>query len=214
MAFMPSARLSFSFDPLYARFNYRFGYFLVNKKSYANVHSFSFVPSLVQGRHGRIEFMLEAVTRRYLDGITPDADHYIIGLRQFFVFPKIGEAQLGYKYEIENNKEDKGDFIHHEVILGWASPFLFKTYLNVSYSFIFRDFEFTEVFSPYQQRKDQEQLVSAILSKRFGRHVELTFFYNHALNDSDIINYIPDFGDFDPFHWKKNVVSLSLSLLF
>ncbi len=214
MAFLPSARLSFSSDPLFARFYYRFGYFLVNNKSYANVHSFSLVPSLVEGRHGRIEFMLEAVTRRYFDGITPDADHYVIGLRQFFVIPKIGEAQVGYKYEIEDNKEDKGDFIHHEYILGWASPFIFKTYLSVSYSFIIRNFEFTEVISPDQQRKDREHLVSVFLSKRFGRHIELTFFYNYTLNDSDIANFIPDFGDFDPFHWKKNVVSLSLSLLF
>ena len=214
MALMSSARLSFSYYPFFARFYYRFGYFLVNNKPYANVHSLSFVPSLVEGRHGRIELMLEAMTRRYIDGITPDANHYVIGLRQFFVIPKIGEAQLGYKYEIEDNKENKGDFIHHECILGWASPFILKTYLSVNYSFIIRNFEFTEVINPYQPRKDQEHLVSVLWSRRFGRHFELTFFYNHALNDSDIVNFIPDFGDFDPFHWKKNVASLSLSLLF
>lgn len=214
IAILPSARLNFSFFPVYSRFFYRFGYFLVNNKSYANVHSLSFVSSLVEGRFGRIELMLEAVTRRYLDGITPDADHYMIGLRQFFIIPNMGEVQLGYKYEIENNKEDKGDFIHHEYILGWASPFILKTHLSVSYSYIIRDFEFTEVINPYQQRKDNEHLIFVLLSKRFGRHVELNLFYNHTLNDSNIANFIPNFGDFDPFHWKKNVVFLSLSLLF
>ena len=214
IAILPSVRLSFSFFPVYLRFFYRYGYFLVNNKSYANVHSLSFVSSLVEGRYGRTELMLEAVTRHYLDGITPDANHYMMGLRQIFVFPKIGEAHLGYKYEIENNLEDKGDFIGQEYFLGWASPFILKTYLSLYYSFIIREFEFTEVISPSQKRKDQEHLVSVILSKRFGRHVELTLFYNRSLNDSNIANFISDFGEFDPFQWKKNVVSLSLSLLF
>jgi tetratricopeptide (TPR) repeat protein len=213
-ALLPSARLSFSVYPFYSRLFYRFGYFQVHNKSYAQVHSLSSVSSLVEGQYGRIELMLEGVARRYLDGITPDADHYMIGLRQFITIPNIGEAQLGYKYEIENNKEDKGDFIHHEYILGWTSPFILQTHLSVSYSYIIRDFELTDVIHPYQQRKDHEHLVFVLWSKRFGRHVELTFFYNHTLNDSNITNFIPNFGDFDPFHWKKNVVSLSLSLLF
>ena len=214
IAIMPSARLSFSFFPLYFRFFYQYGYFLVNKSAYANVHLLSFASSLVEGRHGRMELMLEMLKRRYLDEFTPDADHYMIGLRQFFIFPKVGEVQVGYKYEIENNLEDKGDFTGHEFILGWGSPFILKTYLNINYSFKIRDFEWTEAISPSQQRKDQEHLVSAILSKRIGRHFELTLFYNRSLNDSNIANSILDISDFDPYHWKKNVVSLSLSLFF
>lgn len=213
-AFMPEARLSFSFSPLFFKCSYSYGRFIVDGKPYAQVHSISPFISLIEGPYTRSELMFQTDMRRYLDGITPDADHYMIAFWQSFMISKLGEARLGYKLEIEDNKEDKGDFISHEIILGASIPFVLKSYLNISYSYLMRNFKFTEVISLTQKRKDQAHLIYVFLNKRFGRYIELNLSYIYTLNDSNIGFPIPDFVDFDPYYWRKNIVSLSLSLFF
>jgi len=214
IALMPAARFNISYHPLFLRLSYAYGRFFVHNESYAQVHSLSPSISIAEGRYGRSELMFQADLRRYLDGITPDADHYALSLWQFFLIPKYGELRIGYKYEIEDNKQDKGDFISHEFIGGIAIPFIFKSHLNLYYSYLIREFEFTEVISPTQEREDKEHFIYAFLNKRFGRYFELNFMYIYTLNDSNIEYPILDFGGLDPYHWRKNVVSISFSVLF
>ena len=214
IAIMPAARLSFFHHPFFLRFSYTYGRFFVHNESYAQVHSVSPSVSIAEGRYGRSELMFQIDLRRYLDGITPDADHYALSLWQFFLIPKYGEIRIGYKYEIEDNKQDKGDFISHEFIGGIAVPFIFKSHLNLYYSYLIRNFDFTEVISPTQEREDKEHFIYAYLNKRFGRYFELNFMYIYTLNDSNIVYPILDFDGFDPYHWRRNVVSISFSVLF
>jgi len=213
-AFMPAARLSFYYFPVVLRFSYTFGRFLANNKPYANVHSISPVISLSLGQYAKSELMLQADIRRYLDGITPDADHYIIGYTQYFRIPKFGEPRLGYKYEIEDNKEDKGDFFSHECFIGIAAPFILKSYLNLSYSYLIRNFKFTEVISLTERRKDHQHFIYALLSRNFGRHFGLNLAYCYTICNSNIGIFIPDFDYFDPYHWRKNVVTFSFTVFY
>lgn len=211
-AVMPTARLHLSLPPFHIRLFYTFGYFVVDGNPYARVHSFSPALTLAEGRHARSELFFQADRRLYLDGITPDADHFMIGFRQSLRIAGRVEPSLGYKYESEDNREDKGDFISQELILGLSCPFIWNFHFHISYSYLLRKFDFTEVISLTQEREDIEHMVSAQLSRRFGLHVELIFSYHYALNDSNISSRLPDFSTFDPYHWKKNVISFSLSL--
>jgi tetratricopeptide (TPR) repeat protein len=213
-AFMPAARFNFFHFPFALRFSYTFGRFLVDNKLYAQVHSISPVVSLSLGQYGRSELMFQTDIRRYLDGMTPDADHFTIGYTQFFNISKVGEPRLGYKYEIEDNKEDKGDFFSHEFLFGIAIPFILKTYLNLGYSYYIRNFKFTEVISPTDRRKDNQHFIYVFLSRYFGRYFAVNFTYGYTLSNSNIGIIIPDFDYFDPYHWRKNIVSLSITMLY
>jgi len=213
-AIMPAARLNFSFFPVFFRFSYTFGRFIVDDKPYANVHSIFPVISLVEGRYARSELMFQTNIRRYLDGITPDANQYIIGYQQFLRVPKIGEAMVGYKYEIEDNKEDKGDFSSHEILFGIAAPFILKTYLSVRYSYLKRYFKFTEVISLTQTRLDNQHFFNILLTRRISKYFEVNLMFAHTTCDSNICNeLIPEYY-FNPYNWRKRVVSLSITAFF
>lgn len=214
IALVPSVRFSWFKSPVSFRLFYTFGHYITDYKPYADVYSISPVITLSEGRYARSELMFQTDIRRYLDGITPDADHYIINFTQFLKIPKIGEAKLGYKYEIEDNKKDEGDFFSHEILFGVARPFILKTYLNVNYSYLIRNFRFTELISPTQWREDHQHFIYAFLSRRFGKHFEANLSYSHTISNSNICFFIPDFGCFDPYHWRKNVVSLSITAYF
>lgn len=214
VAIMPSARFNFAFFPVLLRFSYAYGRFLVDKKPYAEVHSISPAVSLVEGKYARSELIFQTDIRRYLDGITPDADRYMVGFQQFLKVPIIGETTVGYKYEIENNKEDRGDFFSHEILFGISSPFILKTYLSLRYSYLERQFKFTKAISLTQTRHDNQNFLHILLTKRILKYFEANFMFTYTLSDSNIWSeFVPEYG-FDPYNWRKRVASFSFTALF
>jgi len=212
-AIMPAAKLSFFFSPVTLRYTYAFGKFLVKNDPYANVHSVSQVLSLNWGRGTRSEVLVHVDFRRYLDGLTPDANHYIAGYGQYFRIGRV-EPRLGYKYEIEDNLKNLGDFFSHEVSGGLTVPFILKTYLSLNYSYLFRRFKFTEAISLTTRRKDYQHFIYVVLSKPLGRFMAVNVDYGRTFSESNIGVEIPGPVIFDPYHWRKNIVSISITLFY
>ena len=212
-AFMPAARLSFFVSPVVLRSSYSFGRFVVHNDPYAHVHSVSQVVSVSMGRVARADVMVQADFRRYLDGLTPDADHYVFGYAQFFSLGSL-EPRLGYKYEIEDNKKNKGDFFSHEFLAGLTTPFIMKTYLSLSYSYLARKFKLTEAISLTTRRKDTQHFIYVVLSKRLGHYFSVNVDLGQTFSRSNIGVFLPDAAIFDPYHWRKNIVSLTLTFTY
>ena len=212
-AIMPSAKLSFFLSPVTLQYTYTFGRFHVKNDPYANVHSASQLLILNWGKGVRSEVLVHVDFRRYLDGLTPDANHYIAGYSQYFRIGRV-EPRLSYRYDIEDNFENTGDFFSHEVSGGLSFPFLLKTYLSLNYSYLMRKFEFTEVISLTKRRKDYQHFIYVVLSKPLGRYFAINFDYGRTFSDSNIGVEIPDSAVFDPYYWRKNIVSVSLTLYY
>jgi len=211
-AFFPTLRYNYNMFPLVLAFSYTFGHILADRKPYADIHTIAPVLILNEGQHARSELMFQTDIRRYLDGVTPHADHHTLSYSQYVKISKIGEIRFGYRYEIEDNKKNIGDFIGQEMYYGLVAPFIFNTSLILNYSYIIRDFKFSEAISLTQKRKDIQHLVYVVLRRRFGKYLDANLMYVYTNSDSNLNVSIQKITGFDPYKWRKNVVSFSFSV--
>lgn len=212
----PSVYFQWEKAPYFATLEYVYSHYLVNNASRVDVQSLFPRFVMLHGDRFRTE-VIGGLEWRFYQDTSPDDRVYHIGLTEFFLM-RNGKAHLRAGYLLDYDDmvpAQRGDFTTNTGSVGFQWPvWQEKWYLDLSGSYVWRNFGFDPAMSATTKRRDEEQDLNVMLFGPIADNLQLSILFQRIWSDSNITNRLDGGPQSDPFNYKRAILTCMVTYVY